>query len=321
MSEDIKKKHRLKGITFQHEGGHIALVGGIVGGPANQQETVLWKSAGTAHISREELQAVLKSSNPTEKSVELEKAKFNSELRASLRDKVEEQFAGKYEWLYLEDFSEDQVVFSTDSGMFIANYSLSGEDEYVLEDTAVGVEYKSILVENGTLKLSKEAQSKLNEGVYSLVTKALDNPENNQRLMDVIKSVKEKAKTMEVEIQKAVDLVKAAHAQELAGVQAELTKATETLAQFAKEKQEAVLKARQAEVAKFDKDGAEALVKATEGLNDEAFAVILKSLEVKSAQVTESDLMKQVSDPNAEDGKTVESKTAEILKSRNPVKQ
>lgn len=309
--ETTHKKRRLSDIKFEHDGAHVALVGPLVGGPANQQTTLLWKSKGTAHISDSDVESVLKGSKSTEQ-VELEKAKFNSEVRSALRDKVEEQFAGKYEWLYLEDFSDSQIVFSSDAGMFIVNYSLSGDDEYVLEDTAVGVDYKSILVENGSLKLSKDAQEKLNEGVYSLVTKALDNPETNERLIDVLKSIKEK--TMQEEIQKAVDLVKAESKAQLDAMQAELTKAKEALEVVAAEKQAVLMKSRLDAVTKFDKDGAEALVKATESLSDEAFATVIKSLEAKSAQVDESDLMKQVS--VSSDTVQEESATVRLLKAQ-----
>lgn len=315
MSEEIKKKkHRLSNITFGHSGGHIALVGPSVGGPANQQETVLWKSKATDHISESDVSELLKSKTTVEK-VGLEKAKFNSEVRSELRDKVEEQYSGKYEWLYLEDFSEDKIVFSSDSGLFIVDYSLS-DDGYVLGDQAIGVEYKSILVENGALKLSNDAQSKLNEGVYSLVTKSLDDPETSERVKDVIKSVKEKAIKMEEEIQKAVDAANALSAAALVEVQVELTKAKDALAALAAEKQAVLMKSRQEQVAQYDKDGAEAITKATEKLDDDAFAVILKALAASSAVVDASDLLKQVSDPNAQEKQTEESATAALIKAR-----
>lgn len=314
MSEEIKKKHRLSNITFGHSGGHIALVGPSVGGPANQQETVLWKSKATDHISESDVSQLLKSKS-TPEEVALEKAKFNSEVRTALRVKVEEMYASKYEWLYLEDFSEDQIVFSSDGGLFIVDYSLEGDD-YVLGDQAIGVEYKSILVENGSLKLSKEAQSKLNEGVYSLITKSLDDPETNQRIQDVIKSVTEKAIKMEEEIQKAVDAANAASAAALVEVQVELTKAKDALAVLAAEKQAVLMKARQEQIAQFDKDGAEALTKATEALDDAAFAVIVKALAASSAVVDASDLLKQVSDPNAQEKQKEESATAALVKAR-----
>lgn len=314
-----KKKRKLSEIDFSHTGAHVALVGPSVGGPANQQQTVLFKSKATGHITDDDMKAVLKGSKSAEQ-VELEKAKFNSEVRSALRVKVEEQFAGKYEWLYLEDFSDSEIVFSSEAGMFIVGYSLSGDDDYILEDQAVGVEYKSILVENGSLKLSKDAQEKLKEGVYSLVTKALDNPETNERVIGVLKSIEEKAKTMQEEIQKAVDAAKAEAAAELVKVQEELQKAKDVIAVVEAEKKATVMKAREAQVAAFDKEGAEALVKATEGLNDEAFAVIVKSLEAKQKQVEQSDLFVQKSTQEAED-KVEESATVALIKAQMGNKQ
>lgn len=316
---DKTKKRRLSDIDFSHTGAHVALVGKAQGGAANNHTTILFKSKATDHISQEDLKSVLQGSKSAEQ-VELEKAKFISEVRSALRLKVEEQFAGKYEWLYLEDFSDSEIVFSSDAGMFIVGYSLSGDDEYILEDQATGVEYKSILVENGSLKLSKDAQEKLKEGVYSLVTKALDNPETNERVIGVLKSIEEKANKMQEEIQKAVDTAKAEAAAQLASVQEELQKAKDVIAAVEAEKKATVMKAREAQVAAFDKEGAEALVKATEGLADDAFAVIVKSLEAKQKQVEQSDLFVQKSTQEAAD-KVEESATVTLIKAQIGNKQ
>ena len=156
-------------------------------------------------------------------------------------------------------------------------------------------------------------KKKLSEGVYSLVTKALDNPETNQRIVDAVGVTLEKAKVkMQEEIQKAVDAAKG-EAAELATVQAELVKAREALAVVEAEKKTTVMKSRQEAVAKFDKDGAEALVKATEALADEAFETLLKSLAVGRAAVEESDLFKQTSvqgsEKPAEESATVQALT------------
>lgn len=318
MSDKTNKKYKISDISFEHEGAHVALVLKSQGGPANNRHTLLLKSQSTADITEEDVKQLLeKASDKTE----VEKAKFNSEVKTVLTDKVREQFQGRYEWLYLEDFSDSEIVFSTDAGMYIVNYSLSGDDEYVFEDKAIGVEYKSILVENGSIKLSTEAQEKLSEGVYSLVTKALDNPETSQRVSDAVGVTLEKAKVkMQEEIQKAVDAAKAEAAAELATVQAELEKAKEALSVVEAEKKATVMKARQEAVAKFDKDGAEALVKATEALADEAFETLLKSLSVGHAAVQESDLFKQKSQQGS-DKAPEENATERLIKSMAATKQ
>lgn len=301
MSEEIKKKkHRLKDITFEHKGAHIALVGPAVGGPANRAETVLWKSKATDDISEEEVKQLLEKAS--EKS-EVEKAKWYSEIRETLNELVREKYkeSSKDGWLYLEDFNATTLVVTRDNVLFTVSYSLSDDGEYVLGNDEQEVEIKRIYIEKGVAHLTEEAKEVLDEGVYSLLSKALDNPETNERVVKHVSESLEKAKIkMQEEIQKAVDAAKAEAAAQLAAVQEELTKAKEIIAQVEAEKKAAVLKARQEAVAAFDKDGAEALVKATEGLADEAFEVILKSLKAKQEQLEQSDLFKQAGTQGAE---------------------
>lgn len=291
--EQKKKKRRLRDITFEKSGNHIALVGPCVGGPANNVETVLWKSKATDDISEEEVKQLLEKAS--EKS-EVEKAKWNSEIRETLNELVREKYkeSSKDGWLYLEDFNATTLVVNRDNGLFTVSYSLSDDGEYVIGNDEQEVEIKRIYIEKGVAHLTEEAKEVLDEGVYSLLSKALDNPETNERVVKHVSESLEKAKIkMQEEIQKAVDAAKAEAAAKLAAVQEELTKAKEIIAQVEAEKKAAVLKARQEAVAAFDKDGAEALVKATEGLADEAFEVILKSLKVKQEQLEQSDLFKQ----------------------------
>lgn len=298
--EQKKKKRRLRDITFEKSGNHIALVGPCVGGPANNVETVLWKSKATDDISEEEVKQLLEKAS--EKS-EVEKAKWNSEIRETLNELVREKYkeSSKDGWLYLEDFNATTLVVNRDNGLFTVSYSLSDDGEYVIGNDEQEVEIKRIYVEKGVAHLTEEAKEVLDEGVYSLLSKALDNPETNERVVKHVSESLEKAKIkMQEEIQKAVDAAKAEAADQLAAVQEELTKAKEIIAQVEAEKKAAVLKARQEAVAAFDKDGAEALVKATEGLADEAFEVILKSLKAKQEQLEQSDLFKQTGTQGAE---------------------
>lgn len=305
MSEE-KKKRRLRDITFEKAGNHIALVGGIVGGPANQIETILWKSKATDDITEEDVKQLLeKASGKTE----VEKAKWNSEVREALNELVRSKYKSEDGWLYLEDFNATTLVVCRDDKLFTVSYSLSDNGEYVLGNDEQEVEVKRIFIEKGVAKLSPEMEEALGKGVYSLLSKALDNPETNEHVVKHVSDTLEKAKVkMQEEIQKAVDAAKAEAAAELATVQAELTKAKEALSIVEAEKKATVMKARQEAVAKFDKDGAEALVKATEALADDAFETLLKSLAVGHAAVEESDLFKQASqqgsDKVAEDNAT-----------------
>jgi len=151
----------------------------------------------------------------------------------------------------------------------------------------------------------------LEDGEYVLVNKALNNPETNTRVEKALVAFTEKKEKMQEEIQKAV----AAKDAEIATLQAELAKAQEIVKAAEAEKKANMLKAREAKVQEFLKDGAVELVKSTEALNDEAFEQILKALGVQKAAVEESGLMDEMSDPNAAEVQEV-NKTAEIIKAK-----
>lgn len=300
-----KATKRQREITFEHDGAHVALC--HKDNPAaNNFTTLITKS--TSDITDQQVAREL---------ALIEKAKFNSEVRSKLSEALQDEFASRYEWLYLEDFSEDEVVFHTDAGMFIVGYSLSSDDEYSFDEVARGFSYELIRVENGQVKLSEDAQSKLSEGEYVLVNKALNNPETNSRVIKALADFTEKKEKMQEEIQKAV----AAKDAEIAKLQADMASLQEIVKAAEAAKKESLLKARETEVASVLKEGAAELVKSTAELNDEAFAQIVKALGVQKAAVEASDLMNEVSDPNASAEVVEKNTTAEIIKARYAQKQ
>lgn len=137
MTEQIKATKRQRDITFEHTGAHVALC--HKDNPAaNLKTTLITRS--TSGITDQQVASEL---------ALIEKAKFNSEVRSKLSEALQDEFASRYEWLYLEDFSEDEVVFQADAGMFIVGYSLSSDDEYSFDEVARGFSYELIRVENG----------------------------------------------------------------------------------------------------------------------------------------------------------------------------
>lgn len=300
-----KAKRRLTDFNFERTGSHVALCHKDNPG-ANNHTTLILKS--TSGITDQQVASQL---------ALIEKAKFNSEVRSKLSQALDDKFASRYEWLYLEDFSEDEVVFQADDGMFIVGYSLSSDEEYSFDDIARGFSYEYVRVENGQVKLSEDAQSKLSEGEYVLVNKVLNNPETNSRVQKALAAFTEKKEKMQEEIQKAVadkDAEIAKLKADMAGLQ-EIVKAAEAA------KKEALLKAREAAVGAVLKEGAVELVKSTEALSDEAFAQIIKALGVQKAAVEQSDLMTEVSKATAATEPTEKNTTAEIIKARYAQKQ
>lgn len=296
-----KAKRRLTDFNFEGQGSHVALVHKDQGGPANLKTTLLTKS--TKSITDQQVASEL---------ALIEKAKLDSKIRQELQDAVKAKFQDDDdEWLYLEDFDDSRVFFWRENSLYVANYRMDRNEQYIVEDMATSVEKDWFYVETGKVILSEVAKDKLEDGEYVLVNKALNNPETNTRVEKALVAFTEKKEKMQEEIQKAV----AAKDAEIAALQAELAKAQEIVKAAEAEKKANMLKAREAKVQEFLKDGAVELVKSTEALNDEAFEQVLKALGVQKAAVEESGLMEEMSNPNAAEVQEV-NKTAEIIKAK-----
>ena len=295
-----KAKRRLKDFNFEKSGSHVALCSKDNPG-ANLYTTLILKS--TEGITDQQVASEL---------ALIEKAKLNSQIRQEMQAAVSSKFKDDDdEWFYLEDFDDSRVFFWREDSLYVANYSVDNNEQFIIADTATSVEKEWFYVETGKVILSEVAKDKLEDGEYVLVNKALNNPETNTRVEKALVAFTEKKEKMQEEIQKAV----AAKDAEIATLQAELAKAQEIVKAAEAEKKANMLKAREAKVQEFLKDGAVELVKSTEALNDEAFEQILKALGVQKAAVEESGLMDEMSNPNAADVQEV-NKTAEIIKAK-----
>lgn len=295
-----KAKRRLSEFNFESSGSHVALVHKDQGGPANLKTTLLTKS--TSGITDQQVASEL---------ALIEKAKLNSQIRQELTDAVKAKFHDDDEWLYLEDFDDSRVFFWREDSLYVATYTVSRKDEYIVADTATSVEKDWFYVDTGKVILSEVAKDKLEDGEYVLVNKALNNPETSGRVEKALAAFTEKKEKMQEEIQKAV----AAKDAEIAKLQADMASLQEIVKAAEAEKKANMLKAREAKVQEFLKDGAVELVKSTEALNDEAFEQVLKALGVQKAAVEESGLMTELSNHNAAEVQEV-NKTAEIIKAK-----
>ncbi len=165
--------------------------------------------------------------------------------------------------------------------------------------------------------LSEDAEDKLEEGVYSLVTKALENANTREHLVEMFKSLENEVKLLEQEIQKAVEAAEAILKAQLKEKDEQLEKALASVAKYEEEKKEAVVKIRKEAIATVEKDAdkAEALLKSLETLSQEDFDVVVKSLKEKEEKLEDSDLfVKKSKNPEVE--KPEVNGTAAILKAK-----
>lgn len=296
-----KAKRRLTNISFEREGCHVALVHQVQGGPANGVTTLLTKSTNDIEDSalQEQLEVV-------------EKAKYYQELRNTLEEGLREHFKEslEYNWLYLEDFNDTQVVFSTDGKMFSSGYSLGDNDKYTFDPVAKEVDVKRVyeVTPDGDLLLSEDALKDMESGMRELLTKSLENTDTVNRASNLLKSIQEKEKNLMDEIQKAV-----AEAEKVLKAQIEeLQGKLDAYAAAEKESKVALRKSTLAEI--VAEEQVEAVLKSLEALSDEAFTATVETMKALKAPTVDQDLMVQKSG----EGEPVveQNTTAALIKAR-----
>ena len=292
-----KAKRRLKNFNFEASGSHVALCSKDNPG-ANNYTTLICKQ--TSDITDTQV---------AEQIALIEKAKYASQVKNAIESAIREKYDD--DWLFVEDYNDTVVIFWKDDSLYSVVYTVDQDENYILAETANEVKREYIYSPTGKVEISEDAEKKLEEGVYVLVAKALSTPETIGRAEQALATYNKKKEKMQEEIQKAVEAKDA----EIAKLQAEMASLQEIVKAAEAEKKANMLKSREGQVAALLKEGAVELVKSTETLNDEAFAQIVKALGVQKAAIEESDLMNEISNPDAAPAQEI-NKTQEIIKAR-----
>ena len=294
-----KAKRRLKNFNFEATGSHVALCSKDNPGANNYTTLICKQTSGITDTQVAEQIALI------------EKAKYSSQVKAAIESAIREKYDDN-EWVYVEDYNDTEVIFWKDDSLYSVAYTVDRDENYILAETANEVKREYIYSPTGKVEISEDAEKKLEEGVYVLVAKALSTPETIGRAEQALATYnKKKKEKMQEEIQKAVEAKDA----EIAKLQADMASLQEIVKAAEAEKKANTLKSREGQVAALLKEGAVELVKSTETLNDEAFAQIVKALSVQKAAIEESDLMNEISNPDAAPAQEI-NKTQEIIKAR-----
>lgn len=240
--------------------------------------------------------------------VEVNKASYEH-IRNKLQDAVKKFETKGYDWSWIIDFDESNVVFSNDSGMFYTTYSVNGLEVGVGSE-ATEVSRVVNYVESGEKIVLSEALETIDGGVRSLIVKSFDNISKNEKLVNVIKQLTktEKENSM-TEIEKAVEdatnglkveLEKSKS--DLQKAQADLTEALEKVQSFEKAAQEQKESIRKSAVSGVlaDEKQVEEFLKSVSSLDDNAFNSVVEVLKAKSDVVEDSDLFTKSSTRPAE---------------------
>ena len=310
-----KAKRRLTDIKFDHEGGHVALVGPHQGGPANATTVLTFKA--TNDVPEEIVEKATKVSVTMDFEEFLVKW-FNmyyedAEVLANLLGmEKEEQPSDMYDWQgEHRRWIEEKV-----SAIQIMKSIYASQD---VKKALNALSYKdSLAVLEAQGLLEKAMSSVSSEGDNVSVKKAeMDSPSKTHTEETMEKEMIQKALHEELvtkAVTEAVEVVKAEKA-----VQEEVLKAAQAeLEVFKAAQAEAVVKARKEALAGvLAEDAVEAMFKATEVLSREAFETVVKGLAEKVAQLEESELFKETGVPGQSEQDPVKMDgTAAILKAK-----
>jgi hypothetical protein len=308
------KKKQLQNLSFDHDQGHIALVGAAVGGAANLQNYAVCLKAGEGFTDE-----IIEKATKVKVTLSIEEylTRFyglywdDAEVLATALG-FTTQASEKETFDYAEDYRKyiDEKVGSIevmkslkDKSEFVDVISKMNGEQYIqfLQDqekleqvfTQVDAIKQAAKVKpkksDDGVTLESVTQQKIvgqsSEPTGSLIKKKVDMTKEVKTVVaDVEKELVEKS--FLVEVQKALDDQKV-----------ELTKALELVKQFEREKQEAVIKARKEKLDAVikSKEQAEVLFKAVGLVEDEqVFGEVIKALNDLQAASNSSDLFKSI---------------------------
>lgn len=303
----------------QESSPHLALCHQAQGYSANNRHvSLLMKSVD--ELSDEVKQEVIKALENLgiKDSSEINKAAFYSQMRTAMQGAVKEKFGDDKEWIYVEDFNDEVVVFCNEKGIYIVNYMLNTDGSVELEDLATPATSNVVYVpQDGKMLLSEDAEDKLEEGVYTLMKSCVESSTTVEHLIKMFEHKHNEEIILQEEIQKAVAEVETLLKAQVADLSEKLEKAQAKIAEYEQAEKDAVTKARKEAIASVEKDEAKAeeLFKSLEALSQDAFDVVIKSLKAKEEKLEDSDLFVQKSKNSEVEHEEVNG-TAAILKAK-----
>lgn len=321
MSE-IKAKRKLKDISFEQPGAHVALVSKGQGGPANGHDyALLLKARNTP----EETETIRKA-QAVQVTMELpdflerffyiweEDAKFLASLMGWVE--VEETAAEeKDEYMkYLEKrigtIEIMKSLYESDDMSEVISELTADEFLKLRKDQALVEKAfrKQARLEKKALKNSGTATAAPKEGDTEAVAIAKESGSNQAKVDPSGTNNGEKSMDEVVELQKALDAQRE-----------ELQKALETIQALKDAEKQAVIKSKTAQIVALVKDEkqAEVVTKAALALeSDEDFTAFVEVIKAMSLQVEKSSLFQETGASTSDEPAEQDSPVARILKAR-----
>lgn len=276
----MKPKQFIKDVTFDFDkdetkcGPHIAYTLPSQGGAASGLNvSYLFKSDDVSEQTVKEAE-------------EIQKAMSMKNQTMLLQNALKESYCDKDEWLCVEDWKDGQVYFSTgdyDSWeMMVTSFTMTEDGSVSVGDTAAPVvQITDYMIVDGKVKLSEEAEDKLETGMYEIVSKSVNKADAQLKLFKAVTEFKEsleKASTSIVANSDDINVNKSKDVENPLEINQEILKSSEVQALIAAEIEKAT---------KQQNERIEQLEKAKEKAEQERLELIKAQEEADKAQMLE----------------------------------
>ncbi len=168
---------------------HLALVHESQGGSANNRHTSLLMKSDNVELTAEIIKAVEKFGvhNFPE---EIQKAVTAMNKRSILENIVQEEYEAKDDWgwncTWLCDYDDTYVYFMRKGELYQTTYTQDGVNFKIGDVAEPVVMLNDYQVVDGELEISESAKDKLEEGMYAMITKSLNDPEKNEKIKTLV---------------------------------------------------------------------------------------------------------------------------------------
>ena len=275
MKLDIKKEGDKKT-------PHLAICHEGQGGSANNRHISLLMKSDTIELTDEIMKSIEKFGVENFPE-EIQKAMSMKNQSMLLQNALKEAYCDKDEFLCVEDWKDGQVYFSTGDydgwEMMVTTFTMTEDGQVTVGDTASPVvQITDYMIVDGKVKLSEEAEDKLETGLYEIVSKSINKADAQLKLFKAVTESLEKASTSIVADSDDINVNKSKDVENPLEINQEILKSSEVQALIAAEIEKAT---------KQQNERIEQLEKAKEKAEQERLELIKAQEEADKAQMLE----------------------------------
>ena len=261
---------------------HLAICHEGQGGSANNRHISLLMKSDTIELTDEIMKSIEKFGVENFPE-EIQKAMSMRNSKMLLENALKEAYCDKDEWLCVEDWKAGQVYFSTGDydgwEMMVTSFTMTEDGVVAVGDTASPVvQITDYMIVDGKVKLSEEAEDKLETGMYEIVSKSINKADAQLKLFKAVTESLEKASTSIVADSDDINVNKSKDVENPLEINQEILKSSEVQALIAAEIEKAT---------KQQNERIEQLEKAKEKAEQERLELIKAQEEADKAQMLE----------------------------------